>query len=91
MRRRIACILALAMALALLAVPSAAARTVYFTAVNENILELKDETMPFWSGQNIYVDSAIFSDRWLGLYCNRNRENGTVVIWETSGQRRAKL
>lgn len=91
MRRRIACILALAMALALLAVPSAAARTVYFTAVNENILELKDETMPFWSGQNIYVDSAIFSDRWLGLYCNRNRENGTVVIWETSGQRRALL
>ena len=91
MRRRIALILALAMALALLAVPSAAARTVYFTAVNENILELKDETMPFWSGQNIYVDSAIFSDRWLGLYCNRNRENGTVVIWETSGQRRALL
>ena len=90
-RKRILAALLCAAALALLAVPTAAAKTVYFTAVNENILELKDESMPFWSGQNIYVDSAIFSDRWLGLYCNRNRENGTVVIWETSGQRRALL
>lgn len=90
-RKRILAVLLCAAALALLAVPTAAAKTVYFTAVNENILELKDESMPFWSGQNIYVDSAIFSDRWLGLYCNRNRENGTVVIWETSGQRRALL
>ena len=90
-RKRILAALLCAAALALLAVPTAAAKTVYFTAVNENILELKDESMPFWSGQNLYVDSAIFSDRWLGLYCNRNRENGTVVIWETSGQRRALL
>ena len=91
MKRRMAAALSALVLLGLLCVPTAAAKTVYFTAVNENILELKDESMPFWSGQNIYVDSAIFSDRWLGLYCNRNRENGTVVIWETSGQRRALL
>ena len=56
-RKRILAALLCAAALALLAVPTAAAKTVYFTAVNENILELKDESMPFWSGQNIYVDS----------------------------------
>ena len=89
MRKRLAMLLVCAGMLSLLAVPTAAAKSVYFTAVNENILELKEETMPFWSGQNLYVDSAIFSDRWLGLYCNRNRVNGTVVILETSGQRRA--
>ena len=89
MRKRLAMLLVCAGMLPLLAVPTAAAKSVYFTAVNENILELKEETMPFWSGQNLYVDSAIFSDRWLGLYCNRNRVNGTVVILETSGQRRA--
>ena len=59
-RKRILAALLCAMTLALLAVPSAAARTVYFTAVNENVLELKDETMPFWSGQYLYVDGSIF-------------------------------
>ena len=39
-RKRILAALLCAAALALLAVPTAAAKTVYFTAVNENILEL---------------------------------------------------
>ena len=38
-RKRILAALLCAAALALLAVPTAAAKTVYFTAVNENILE----------------------------------------------------
>ena len=91
MKRRMAALLACALLLGVLAVPTAAAKTVYFTAVNENILELRDDTMPFWSGQNLYVDSGIFSDRALGLYANLNRDSGLLAIWETVGQRRALL
>lgn len=91
MKRRAAGLLLCLLTLGLLATPTDAAKTVYFTAVNENVLELKDETMPFWFGQNLYVDSAIFSDRALGIYSNRNRESNSVVIWETGSGRRALI
>ena len=88
MKRRMAAALSALVLLGLLCVPTAAAKTVYFTAVNENILELKDETMPFWSGQYLYVDGSIFTNRSLGLYSNHNRENNSLAIWETGGQHR---
>ena len=55
---------ALVLALALLVQPllltAQAAPTVYFTAVNDYVLELSDDTMPFWSGGYLYLPSTIF-------------------------------
>ena len=61
MRKKLLAALACAMLLIQLAVPAGAAETVYFTAVNKNVLELSDATMPFWSGGYLYVPSSIFT------------------------------
>ena len=51
MRRKLAALLlCLLLVFQLSPVPSGAAETVYFTAVNKNVLTLSDDTMPFWSG-----------------------------------------
>jgi peptidoglycan/xylan/chitin deacetylase (PgdA/CDA1 family) len=64
--------------------PVQAAETVYFTAVNETILELSDTTMPFWSGGYLYVATNLFSNRELGLYYSYNAAKKTVVVYTTS-------
>ena len=61
MRRKLLATLACVVLLVQLTVPVMAAGTVYFTAVNKNVLELSDATMPFWSGGYLYVPSTIFS------------------------------
>ena len=35
--------------------------TVYFTAVNDQLLSLSDDTMPFWSGGRLYLSSTAIS------------------------------
>ena len=50
MRRKLLAALFCAALMLQLAVPAGAAGSVYFTAVNKNVLELSDTTMPFWSG-----------------------------------------
>lgn len=42
-------------------VPSQAAKSVYFTGLEENILPLSDSTMPFWKDNYLYVPASIFS------------------------------
>jgi len=45
---------------------SAAAASVIYTAMNDSLLELSDETMPFWSGSYLYLPASavvIFIDR----------------------------
>ena len=49
-----------------------AAGTVYFTAVNETVLELSDANMPFWSNGYIYVSSNMFADKELGISYSNN-------------------
>ena len=62
MRRKLAALLlCLLLVFQLSPVPSGAAETVYFTAVNKNVLTLSDDTMPFWSGGYLYVPSTIFT------------------------------
>lgn len=75
---------ALAVALAL-ALPPAAGRAVlsdvYFTAVNEQLLDLSSDTMPFWSGGVLYVPSRVFSGTDLGVSYVRNTAMGLVMLY----------
>ena len=78
--------LCLALAMLLLAglVPTRtdAAESVYFTAVNDTLLDLSDDTMPFWSGGALYVPSTAIDNNDLGIHYNRSRERGTVVLYK---------
>lgn len=72
------------MALAL-ALPPAAGQAVlsdvYFTAVNEQLLDLTSDTMPFWSGGVLYVPSRVFSGTDLGVSYVRNNTMGLVMLY----------
>ena len=80
-KRRLA---ALALALTLLtALAPPAGRAVlsdvYFTAANEELLELSGETMPFWSVGVLYVSSRLFEGTGLGV--NYARNNNLAMLY----------
>lgn len=71
-KKRIAALCALGLAaacvLGLLSPALAAARkTIYFTAVNDTILELRDETMPFLANGELYVPYDVFDPNTTGI------------------------
>lgn len=80
--KRALCALLAALLLASLA-PSVteAAGVVSFTAVNDTLLALNDETMPFWSGGVLYVASTAFESSDLGLFYSRSRDKMTAVLY----------
>ena len=81
--RRAFCLLLSALMLVSLAPPRAAASgTVYFTAVNDTLLPLADETMPFWSGGVLYVASAAFDGTDLGTFYSRSRDKTTALLYK---------
>lgn len=55
--------------------------TVYFTAVNDQLLSLSDDTMPFWSGGRLYLSSTAISGSDLGVFYSRSRDKQTVVVY----------
>lgn len=72
MKRRItglllAVVLVLTLGMPLLSVCPMAAESIYFTAVNENVCPLNDETMPFWSGGSLYIPGTVLSSYDLGI------------------------
>lgn len=82
-RRRLTAFgLALALALALVQDTGRAVLSdVYFTAVNEQVLELNSETMPFWSGGVLYVSSRLFEGTDLGVNFARNSGAGLAMLY----------
>ena len=84
-------VLSFAVALVLflgLSVPMPAhAANLYFTAINDSVPPLTSDTMPFWSGGNIYVPYTVFDANLnginvsLGLYTSFNRLAGTITIF----------
>ena len=57
---------------------------VYFTAVNDQLLEMNQETMPFWSGGELYVSSQVFSGaygRLLGISYSPGSDRKTDVLY----------
>ncbi len=86
MKRRIAgALLSVALLLALavpLAERTAAADNVYFTAANDELCPLNDETMPFWSGGNLYVPGLVFSASYgLGITYVRDTAAQTAFLY----------
>jgi len=88
LRRAAALAAALLLMLQTVSVPGAAAGSVYFTVVNETVLELSSATMPFWSGGYLYVSSYMFSSRdsvkELGLYYSYNSTKKMVVLYTSA-------
>lgn len=83
MLRRFACLaLAFFMLVSLAPERGDAADTVIFTAANEKIYPLSDDTMPFWSGGTIYVPQDALVDNDFNIRYNRNREMNTVVLYQ---------
>ena len=82
---RIFCLLLSALLLFSLAPGAARAdTTVYFTAVNDQLLSLSDDTMPFWSGGRLYLSSTAISGSDLGVFYSRSRDKQTVVVYRQS-------
>lgn len=88
MKRRMAglllsAVLVLALGMPLWTARSMAAESIYFTAVNENVCPLNDETMPFWSGGNLYVPSTVLYAYDLGLSYVRDTSAQTAILYNT--------
>ena len=71
--------------LALLLPLPVSAADLYFTSVNDNLLPLTSDTMPVWSGSQLYVPYTIFDSSTnsgidLGLYCSYNRDTGSLAF-----------
>lgn len=90
-RRVVLCALALMFACTLVLLGPALAvsrETTYFTAVNDTILELRDDTMPFLSGGDLYVPYTVFDPNSTGIQLGvfASYGNNTVVLYgRTSG------
>ena len=54
---------------------------VYFTAVNEQLLDLTYDTMPFWSGSTLYVSSRMFEQGDLDVRYVKNSSMGLAVLY----------
>ena len=81
--KRIPCLLLAAMLLfGFVPPPMDAAGSVIFTAVNDTLLPLTDETMPFSSGGVLYVASAAFDGTDLSIYYSRSRDKTTAVLYK---------
>ena len=60
-KRWAALVLALALLAQMAVVQAGAVKNVYFTAVNDNVLPMSDDTMPFWSGGYLYIPGSVFT------------------------------
>ena len=54
---------------------------VYFTAVNDKLMPLNDETMPFWSNNTLYVCHTMFDRTDLEVHYIRNYSMGLAVLY----------
>ncbi|MBQ9647255.1 MAG: hypothetical protein IJV43_02700 [Oscillospiraceae bacterium] len=84
-KRSLCLILALLMLASLAPERGDAAETVCFTAVNDTLLDLSADTMPFWSGGVLYVPSSAISygdPPELGIFYSRSRDRSTAVLYK---------
>lgn len=87
MRRRILALLcAVLLTIQMASLSAQAAGTVYFTAINETVLELSDATMPFWSGGYLYVAGSLFESKELetGYFYNAAKNMAVVYSKRTA-------
>ena len=70
---------------------SAALKGVYFTAVNDQLLVLSSETMPFWVGGTLYICNTVFIGTDLGVRYVRNYSMGLAMLYTSSKDLRFDL
>ena len=63
---------------------SAAAASVIYTAMNDSLLELSDETMPFWYGSYLYLPASSVASTGMGVNYVYNTAKQTVVLYTNS-------
>ncbi len=80
MRRVVSLILAVLLAFVLLILPILAQDGIYFTAVNNTILDLNDKTMPVRHKGVYYVPCSVFNSIELKTYCLYYRNKQLVMI-----------
>lgn len=81
-RNRCICFLLLAvLAVSIIVLPAAAEDdSIYFTAINNTLLELTKETMPVSFNSLIYVPCSVFNTRALCTYAYYSRSDQTALI-----------
>lgn len=81
MKKRVLAMLLVLLALVLAVLPAyAASGTVYFTAINNTLLELEAKTIPVVSSSMIYVPCSVFNSLALGTYGIYSREKQLAMI-----------
>ncbi len=82
MKKRFAAALLALVLLGTLCPSVSAEDSVYFTAVDERVLDLKDSTMPFWFGGYLYVAATVFRESGVGY--SYNVVTQTLVLYDSS-------
>lgn len=78
--RRICWILVLLLAVCLLMLPILAQDPIYFTAINNTLLELDDRTMPVKDNGTMYLPCSVFNSSELGIYCLYSKNKQLVML-----------
>ena len=85
-KRLLSLLLSVLMLCTLLPPRASAAPTLYFTAVNDRMCDLSDETMPFWQNGLLYVAGAtVDGPDDLGIRDSYNQEKSVAILYK--GQR----
>ena len=85
-KRLLSLLLSVLMLCTLLPPRASAAPTLYFTAVNDRMCDLSDETMPFWQNGLLYVAGAtVDGPDDLGIRYSYNQEKSVAILY--TGQR----
>ena len=85
-KRLLSLLLSVLMLFTLLPPRASAAPTLYFTAVNDRMCDLSDETMPFWQNGLLYVAGAtVDGPDDLGIRYSYNQEKSVAILYK--GQR----
>ena len=85
-KRLLSLLLSVLMICTLLPPRASAALTLYFTAVNDRMCDLSDETMPFWQNGLLYVAGAtVDGPDDLGIRYSYNQEKSVAILYK--GQR----
>ena len=85
-KRLLSLLLSVLMLCTLLPPRASAAPTLYFTAVNDRMCDLSDETMPFWQNGVLYVAGAtVDGPDDLGIRYSYNQEKSVAILYK--GQR----
>ena len=82
-KRLLSLLLSVLMLCTLLPPRASAAPTLYFTAVNDRMCDLSDETMPFWQNGLLYVAGAtVDGPDDLGIRYSYNQEKSVAILYK---------